>query len=88
MPAIADLRVPSNDSGNNCGTHCAFRSLLGEWNFTKKQYTGFSRLKFIESVRKSSRQVHGTKSCCDAIIYYYYLPARVPRTIVQDLNRL
>ena len=25
---IADRRVPSNDSRNNCGTHFGFRSLL------------------------------------------------------------
>ena len=37
--------------------------------FHKKQHTGFRRLKFIESALKSSRQAHGTKSCCDVIIY-------------------
>ena len=37
--------------------------------FHKKQHTGFRRLKFIESALKSSGQAHGTKSCCDVIIY-------------------
>ena len=38
---------------------------------SQTNHGGFTRrLKFIESALTSSRQPHGTKSCCDVIIYH------------------